>query len=230
MRVDRELANRLRTQQGSIESIRKEIEARITISERIPTSVEVPLTTDCKKALNLAGQESDRLGHRHIGTEHLLLSLLQMEGSLASQVLQARGLNAQEVRESLAKPVPAGSVGQPPCTALCKLEGFLAGLKRHNSGELLPFFAQNAQFVDVYGKRWNREEIQKAFETLFAPYAKKNANLHGRRNDSRCERRRGRHRPLEKRRPRQYGAHLDSSGERCTNSRRRGLAYSADSR
>jgi ATP-dependent Clp protease ATP-binding subunit ClpC len=103
MREDRALANRFRTQQGSIESVRKEIEARITISERISTSVEVPLTTECKRALHLAGQESDRLGHRHIGTEHLLLSLLQMEGSLASQVLQARGFTAQEVRESLAK-------------------------------------------------------------------------------------------------------------------------------
>jgi len=39
----------------------------------------------------------------------------------------------------------------------------------------LPVFAKNAQFVDVYGKRWNREEIQKEFLTLFAPYAKKNA-------------------------------------------------------
>jgi len=29
--------------------------------------------------------------------------------------------------------------------------------------------------VDVHGKRWNREEICKEFETLFAPYAKKNA-------------------------------------------------------
>ena len=41
--------------------------------------------------------------------------------------------------------------------------------------ELLTYFAEGAQFVDVFGKRSNREEISKEFETLFAPYAKKNA-------------------------------------------------------
>jgi ATP-dependent Clp protease ATP-binding subunit ClpC len=45
MREDKALANRFLRQQGSIESIRKEIEARITIRERISTSVEVPLST-----------------------------------------------------------------------------------------------------------------------------------------------------------------------------------------
>ena len=39
----------------------------------------------------------------------------------------------------------------------------------------MTFFAEDAQFVDVYGKPSNREEISKEFETLFAPYAKKNA-------------------------------------------------------
>jgi hypothetical protein len=48
-------------------------------------------------------------------------------------------------------------------------------LKWHKSDELEDSFTENAQFVDVFGKRWNREEIGKQFETLFAPYAKKNA-------------------------------------------------------
>jgi hypothetical protein len=43
------------------------------------------------------------------------------------------------------------------------------------SGGTVDFFAENAQFVDVYGKRWNRDEIRKEFKALFAPYAKKNA-------------------------------------------------------
>ena len=40
----------------------------------------------------------------------------------------------------------------------------------------MPFFAKNAQIVDVHGKRWNCDEIAKNFETLFVPYAKKNAS------------------------------------------------------
>jgi ATP-dependent Clp protease ATP-binding subunit ClpC len=48
--------------------IRTEIESRIERSEPFPTSVEVPLSTDSEKVLNLAGEEAERLGHRHIGT------------------------------------------------------------------------------------------------------------------------------------------------------------------
>ena len=67
MREDKALANRFLRQQGSIESIRKEIEARITIRERISTSVEVPLSAECKRILNMAAEEAERLGHKHVG-------------------------------------------------------------------------------------------------------------------------------------------------------------------
>jgi hypothetical protein len=55
------------------------------------------------------------------------------------------------------------------------LDSFLAGLKWQKAEDLLIFFAENSRFVDVYGKRWNREEISKEFGSVFAPYAKKNA-------------------------------------------------------
>jgi hypothetical protein len=57
------------------------------------------------------------------------------------------------------------------------LESFLAGLKSDRADELIEFFSQNAQFVDALGRHWNREEILKDFETLFAPYAKRNATF-----------------------------------------------------
>src|SRR5437899_10151205 len=79
MREDKALANRFLRQQGSIESIRKEIEARITIRERISTSVEVPLSAECKRILNMAAEEAERLGHKHVGTEHLQLGILREE-------------------------------------------------------------------------------------------------------------------------------------------------------
>src|SRR5712664_2087370 len=61
-------------------------------------------------------------------------------------------------------------------SASLTLDSFLAGLKWLKSEELISFFAKNAEFIDVSGERWNREEIWKGFETLFAPYAKKNAS------------------------------------------------------
>jgi len=179
LREDRALAKRFLGEVNSEEGIRAEIEKHITPRERLSTSVEVPLTLESKKILNLAAEEADRLGHRHIGTEHVLLGLLRVEGSLAGNILQSRGVRVATLREQVAKVSAAvESINVQPKSstrAMATLESFLAGLKWHKAEELLSFFAENAQFVDVYGKRWNREEIYKEFETLFAPYAKKNA-------------------------------------------------------
>src|SRR6266568_3033686 len=103
MREDKALANRFLRQQGSIESIRKEIEARITIRERISTSVEVPLSAECKRILNMAAEEAERLGHKHVGTEHLLLGILREEKCFGSEILAERGLRLSSLREELAR-------------------------------------------------------------------------------------------------------------------------------
>jgi ATP-dependent Clp protease ATP-binding subunit ClpA len=178
VREDPILADRFLGQPNAEEGIRSEIESHIPIRERISTSVELPLSLECNKILNLAAEESDRLGHRHIGTEHLLLGLLRMENSFAGKILLARGVEIAAVREQLAGFWGAESISVQPKLStkpIAALENFLAGLKWHKAEDLVPFFAVTAQFVDVYGRRWNREEIQREFETLFAPYAKKNA-------------------------------------------------------
>jgi uncharacterized protein (TIGR02246 family) len=163
-------------------NIRTEIERHIPPRERISTSVEVPLTEDCKKLLNFAAEESERLAQRHVETGHLLLGILRVEGSLASRLLRERGVKPEAVREQLARPsgLPASVkvVSRPSTTAIATLDSFLAGLKWHNWEQLAPFFAQNAQFIDSTGKCWKgREEIEKQFEVLFASYAKKNVTF-----------------------------------------------------
>jgi hypothetical protein len=182
LREDSALLRRHMGPTGTAANIRTEIEKHITRRERIPTSVEVPLSSECKKVLNMAGEEADRLGHRHIGTEHVLVALLRLGGSLAASVLRERGLKLETIREQLANSplASAGTLrlmgtGEPSGGAITTLESFLAGLKGLHSQELIFFFAKNAEFIDASGKRWNREEIGKGFETLFAPYAKKNA-------------------------------------------------------
>ncbi len=179
LREDRALVKQFLGQSDAASEIRAEIEKHIPPRERISTSIEVPLTSDSKKILNLAAEEAERLAHRHIGTEHLLLGILRVEGSLAAQILRARGLKLATLREQLPKGTSPATLkaqpDKPDRRAFLRLDSFLAGLKWHKAEELLPFFAKNAQFVDVKGKPWNREEIEKEFVALFAPYAKKNA-------------------------------------------------------
>ncbi len=103
MREDKALANRFLRSHGSIKSIRKEIESRITIRERISTSVEVPLSQECKRILNFAAEEAERLGHKHVGTEHLLLGILREEKCFGAEILSERGLRLSSLREELTR-------------------------------------------------------------------------------------------------------------------------------
>jgi Clp amino terminal domain, pathogenicity island component/NTF2 fold immunity protein len=111
IREDKILTNRFLRNPASIESIRKEIEGRTPIRERVPTSADLPLSSESKRILAYAAEEAERLNHDHIGTEHLLLGILREENSVAAQVLWERGLRLAAIRDELARtPIPA----EPP--------------------------------------------------------------------------------------------------------------------
>ena len=77
LREDKALTNRFLHTHASVESIRKQIEAHAVIREKVATSVDLPLSNEGKRVLAYAAEEAERLRHKHIGTEHLLLGLLR---------------------------------------------------------------------------------------------------------------------------------------------------------
>jgi len=79
--------------------IRKQIEERAARGAAFTTSIEVPLSNDTKTVLMYAADESNRLGHSHIGTEHLLMGLLCKENSLAQEILLENGVKLPDVRQ-----------------------------------------------------------------------------------------------------------------------------------
>src|SRR5947208_7704660 len=112
MREDKTLTGRFFPRaQITIESIRREIEGRTLLRERIPTSVELPLAPETKRVLHYSHEESDRLQHRHIGTDHLLLGLLREERSMAAQIFFERVLRLAAVREEIARQSGADARG-----------------------------------------------------------------------------------------------------------------------
>src|SRR5881275_1621551 len=126
MREDKSLTARfLARAQTSLEAIRKEIEGRAPLREKISTSVELPLAPETKRVLAYAHEESDRLQHRHIGTEHLLLGLLREERSMAAEILYERGLKLHAVREEISR-----SAGGDPRAAQKKETPHLAEFSR----------------------------------------------------------------------------------------------------
>jgi ATP-dependent Clp protease ATP-binding subunit ClpC len=111
LREDKALTNRFLRSHASVESIRKQIEAHTTIREKVSTSVDLPLSNECKRVLAYAAEEAERLGHKHIGTEHLLLGLLREEKSFAAEILKERGVLLATVREELARVTNEPAVG-----------------------------------------------------------------------------------------------------------------------
>src|SRR5256714_12820266 len=105
IREDKNLTNRFLRNHSSIESIRKESEGRTTIREKVSTSIDLPLSNECKRILAYAAEEAERLNHRHIGTEHLLLGILREEKCVAAEILHERGLRLNAIREELARSV-----------------------------------------------------------------------------------------------------------------------------
>ncbi|MBI4164611.1 MAG: ATP-dependent Clp protease ATP-binding subunit [Acidobacteria bacterium] len=103
LREDKALTNRFLRSHASIESIRKQIEGRTTIREKGSTSVDLPLSQECKRVLAYAAEEAEKLQHKHIGTEHLLLGLLREDKSFAAEILHDRGLRLTSIREELSR-------------------------------------------------------------------------------------------------------------------------------
>ncbi len=106
IREDKTLTNRFFPKaNSSIDTIRKEIEGRSLVREKVSTSVDLPFSDESKRVLNCAAEESERLSHKHIGTEHILMGLLREEKSVAAEILRERGLRLGMVREELGRGV-----------------------------------------------------------------------------------------------------------------------------
>jgi ATP-dependent Clp protease ATP-binding subunit ClpC len=76
---------------------------------------KIDLAPDTQQVLELAVEEARRLGHHYIGTEHVLLALVRVEG-VAMDVLRRLGVTPDQIRrqtrrvlnESASAPTPAG--------------------------------------------------------------------------------------------------------------------------
>ena len=100
LREDKALANRFLRSSASVESIRKQIEAHTTLREKVSTSVDLPLSHECKRVLAYAAEEAERLNHKHIGTEHLLLGLLREDQALTNRFLRSHA-SIESIRKQI---------------------------------------------------------------------------------------------------------------------------------
>ncbi len=82
-----------------LESVRIEVENLTTPSSDTLTIGDPQFTPSAKKVLELAAEESQKLGHNYIGTEHLLLGLIQEGEGVAARALENLGVSYEKSRD-----------------------------------------------------------------------------------------------------------------------------------
>jgi ATP-dependent Clp protease ATP-binding subunit ClpC len=147
LREDKALTNRFLRGRESVEAIRKQIEDHTITREKVSTSVDLPLSNEGKRVLAYAAEEAERLSHKHIGTEHLLLALLREENCFAAQLLKERGVMLSRIREELAA---AAHESSPPARPVSLLTQFSVSLTQSASeGKLLPLIGREGELDEI---------------------------------------------------------------------------------
>jgi ATP-dependent Clp protease ATP-binding subunit ClpA len=76
----------------------------------VPTEIsEIPFSPNARRALELAEEECQQLGHDYIGAEHLLLGTLRVEEGNALKVLANLGVDSTQIRDLVVRMVGENS-------------------------------------------------------------------------------------------------------------------------
>ncbi|MEU8630540.1 Clp protease N-terminal domain-containing protein [Amycolatopsis sp. NPDC048633] len=84
----------------TLETVHEAAEAQLPErAEAVPSPM--PFSAEAKKALELTLREGLRLGHNYIGTEHILLALLEQGEGVGFQVLDGLGIKKDKAEEKI---------------------------------------------------------------------------------------------------------------------------------
>jgi ATP-dependent Clp protease ATP-binding subunit ClpC len=92
--------------------VRSAVEGGLERGEQ-PVGGDVRLTPGARRAIELTVEEARRLGHDHIGTEHLLLGLVREEQGRAAGVLAGLGVEVERARHEVLRLTGSGRPPRP---------------------------------------------------------------------------------------------------------------------
>jgi ATP-dependent Clp protease ATP-binding subunit ClpA len=92
-------ANALESLGIYLQKVRHEVEKIVQAGPDLVSIRKLPQTPRAKIAIEYAIEESRKLEHDYVDTEHLLLGLLRQEEAAGSQVLMNLGLKLEDVRQ-----------------------------------------------------------------------------------------------------------------------------------
>jgi ATP-dependent Clp protease ATP-binding subunit ClpC len=160
LRDDRKLAKLVERRGVTEESVRARAEKQKTERRKIPTSADMPLSQESIRVLAYAAEEAERLSHKYIGTEHLLLGLVREENGLAAEILREAGCELAPLRQKFGiVPSPASASvlhAMPPLLAELSTDLTEAAYR----DELDPLIGRAAEFermIQILGRNSNND-------------------------------------------------------------------------
>lgn len=94
----------------SLDTVRDEVQKTVGPSRRVPSN-PLPFTPRAKKVLELSFREATQLGHRYIGTEHLLLGVIREGEGTAVRVIKSLGADLGQLRREVVALLPGSTEG-----------------------------------------------------------------------------------------------------------------------
>ena len=102
----------------TLQAVREKVAEVVVLSGGPPVG---SFTPRAKKVLELSLREALKLGHNHIGTEHILLGIVNEGGGVGVQILTTLGADPARVRQQVIKLLSSG-----PAAERAEWEGGLA--------------------------------------------------------------------------------------------------------
>jgi ATP-dependent Clp protease ATP-binding subunit ClpC len=96
----------------TLEEVRAQVAGIVGQGEEATTG-QIPFTPRAKKVLELSLREALGLGHNYIGTEHILLGLVQENDGMAVRVLRELGADVTSIRDEILR-LLSGARGEQP--------------------------------------------------------------------------------------------------------------------
>ncbi|ALA68064.1 ATP-dependent Clp protease ATP-binding subunit [Corynebacterium lactis] len=158
----------------SLDAVRSEVVDIIGRGAQ-PPSGHVPFTPRAKKVLEYSLREALQLGHKYIGTEHLLLGLIREGEGVAAQVLVKLGADLPRVRQQVIQLLSGfqgdESDGSPEQRPVGATSGSRVQDGNHQSGSLvLDQFGRNLTVAAREGKLdpvvGREKEIERIMQVL----------------------------------------------------------------
>ncbi len=87
----------------NLEKLRLEVEKQFGIGSDLQEEGDLPYSTEFKTIIDLSAEEAKAMNYNFIGTEHLLLGLLQEGKSDAARILRSMNIDPEKVKKEVTK-------------------------------------------------------------------------------------------------------------------------------